>query len=158
MEIAIGCDAYGYDLKTAIYNHLLSMGHQPKDYGVSSIEQNSPYYEIAAEVAQAVSSGTVDRGILVCGTGMGMSIIANKFPGVYAAVCENSLAAKYARSINNSNVITLGKLITPPESAFNIIETWLTTKFTSGWEEPIKNFLENSVEQIRNIEARILKT
>ena len=80
-------------------------------------------------MASRVSRGEVGRGILVCGTGMGMAIIANKFPGVYAAVCENRTAAERARSINNSNVLTLGGFVTPPEEAKEIVEAWLMTEF-----------------------------
>ncbi|NEQ06360.1 MAG: RpiB/LacA/LacB family sugar-phosphate isomerase [Moorea sp. SIO4E2] len=107
---------------------------------------------MASEVAQRVGSQQADRGILVCGTGMGMAIIANKHPGVYAAVCENTNAAEKSRSINNSKVLTLGGFITSPEVAVEIVDTWLTTEFKSGWEPPIQEWLENSIKDIAILE------
>lgn len=155
MKIIIGCDAYGYNLKEAINQHLKSLHIAVQNIGVDSSTEQRPYYDIAAEAAQKIATNKDTKAILICGTGMGMAIIANKFPGVYAAVCENPQAAQYARSINNSNVLTLGAMITSAEMAIKIIDAWLTTEFTSGWEKPIKDFLNNSVDEIKSIENNI---
>ena len=88
MKIWLGADSYGFHLKEAVKQHLLNQGLEVEDVGISNQESETPYYQIASEVAKRVGSNQADRGILVCGTGMGMSIIANKHPNVYAAVCE----------------------------------------------------------------------
>ncbi|NEO66946.1 MAG: RpiB/LacA/LacB family sugar-phosphate isomerase [Moorea sp. SIO4G2] len=152
MKIAVGADSYGFDLKQAVKEYLINKGIEIEDVAINEQEAETPYYQIASEVAQRVGNQQADRGILVCGTGMGMAIIANKHPGVYAAVCENTNAAEKSRSINNSNVLTLGGFITSPEVAVEIVDTWLTTEFTSGWEPPIQEWLENSIKDIAILE------
>ena len=153
-RVLIGCDSYGFRLKEAVKKHLLEQGIGVQDAGVHGAEEGRAYYAVAAEVALQVSRGRVERGILVCGTGMGMAIIANKAPGVYAAVCENRSAAERSRSINNSNVLTLGGLVTTDEMAREIVDAWLDTDFTSGWDPQIQEFLRTSVGEIRSIEKR----
>ena len=153
-KVLIGADSYGFRLKEAVKKHLEQRGLEVEDVGVHGAEEGRAYYDVAAEVASQVSQGNAERGLLVCGTGMGMAIIANKAPGVYAAVCENPTAAEHSRSINNSNVLTLGGLVTSEERAGEIVDAWLDTEFTSGWDAPIQVFLRNSVREIRSIERR----
>ena len=154
-KVLIGCDSYGFGLKETIKNHLRERGLDVDDVGVHGAKEDRAYYHVAAEVASGVSQGQAERGILVCGTGMGMAIIANKAPGVYAAVCENAVAAERSRSINNSNVLTLGGLVTSDEKAREIVDAWLDTEFTHGWEQPIQQFLRESVGEIQSIEQRV---
>ncbi|MUH00319.1 RpiB/LacA/LacB family sugar-phosphate isomerase [Scytonema sp. UIC 10036] len=154
MKIILGADFYGFDLKEVIKEYLLDKGIEVEDMGVSDRTMEIPYYETAALVAQRIGNQQAAWGILVCGTGMGMAIIANKYPGVYAAVCENSNAAEKSRSINNSNVLTLGGLITKPEVAKEIVDTWLTTEFTQGWEPAIQEWLQNSMKDISQLEKQ----
>jgi ribose 5-phosphate isomerase B len=151
MKIAVGADPFGLDLKTTVKNHLLELGHECLDLGGSS-DNERPYYEVARELAHKVGAGEVERGILVCGTGMGMAIIANKHAGVYAAVCEDSAAAAKARSINNANVLTLGGMVTAPFKANEIVDAFLSTGFKSGWGDEIQAFLDRSMTDIRDIE------
>ncbi|NER32045.1 MAG: RpiB/LacA/LacB family sugar-phosphate isomerase, partial [Symploca sp. SIO1C4] len=122
MKIVLGADSYGFNLKEAVKQHLLNKRIEVEDIGINDHEDQTPYYQTASEVAQRVGSQQAKRGILVCGTGMGMAIIANKHPSVYAAVCENTKAAIQSRSINNSNVLTLGGFVTPPEVAIEIVD------------------------------------
>lgn len=157
MKIALGADGYGFELKESVKQHLLNRGIEIEDVGIPDRQTSTPYYEIASEVAKRVGSQQVDRGILVCGTGMGMSIIANKHPGVYAAVCETAYAAQKARSINNSNVLTLGSFITTPQVAQDIVNTWLDTEFTKEWEPAIQDWLHNSMKDIAQIENQRFK-
>jgi ribose 5-phosphate isomerase B len=157
MKIVIGADSYGFNLKETVKKHLQAKEIEIEDVGVSNPNVETPYYQIASEVAQKVGSKKADRGIrgiLVCGTGMGMSIIANKHPDVYAAVCETTYAAEKSRSINNSNVLTLGGFITTPQMAQEIVDTWLKTEFGQGWEKPIQEWLHNSMKDIRKIEQQ----
>ena len=156
MKIGIGADPYGVELKEAIKAHLVAAGHNCMDIG-GSVDQQRPYYEVAHELAGKLTTGAIERGILVCGTGMGMAIMANKHPGVYAAVCEDPSAAIRARSINNANVLTLGGLLTAPFKAKEITDAFLRTDFKSSWEEPIQAFLDQSMSDIRNIEAKVFR-
>ncbi|NJK74958.1 MAG: RpiB/LacA/LacB family sugar-phosphate isomerase [Oscillatoriales cyanobacterium RU_3_3] len=154
MKIVLGADPYGFNLKEAVKQYLQDKGVEIEDLGVSDTAKETPYYQVASEVAKQVGSHQADRGILVCGTGMGMAIIANKHPGVYAAVCETTYAAEKSRSINNSNVLTLGGFITTPEAAREIVDIWLSTQFTQGWEQPIQEWLQNSMQDIAQIEEQ----
>jgi ribose 5-phosphate isomerase B len=119
----------------------------------SNPDQQQPYYEVAHALANKVTAGEIERGILICGTGMGMAIMANKHPGVYAAVCEEPSTAVKARSINNANVLTLGGMLTAPFKAKEITDAFLATEFKSGWDTPIQSFLDQSMSDIRRIEA-----
>jgi len=152
MKVVLGADPYGFNLKEVLKKHLQDKGVEVEDMGVSDTAKETPYYQVASEVAKQVGSHQAERGILVCGTGMGMAIIANKHSGVYAAVCENSYAAEKSRSINNSNVLTLGEFITTPEVAKEIVDTWLATEFTQGCEQT--EWLHNSMQDIAQIEKQ----
>jgi ribose 5-phosphate isomerase B len=156
MKIGLGADSFGFELKEAVKQHLLALGHACVDLG-GTAEEVRPYYEIAHELARKIGSGECERGILVCGTGMGMVIIANKHPKVYAAVCADPSAAVKARSINNANVVTLGGMVTTPYKAKEIVDAFLDTEFKSGWDKEIQAFLDRSMLEIRRIEAEEFK-
>lgn len=155
-KVVIGCDAYGYRLKESVKQHLIERGLAVDDVGVYTAQAPRPYYEVAMIVAARVAHGEIERGLLVCGSGMGMAIIANKFPGVYAAVCENRTAAERARSINNANVLTLGEFVTSPEAARDVVDAWLDTEFASGWDPAIAAFLYRSLGDIQSLEQRLI--
>lgn len=130
-QIWIGNDHGGYELKGIIVQHLIQLGYDVVDVGSSSTEiVRYPYY--AAKVSNAVSKGEIQRGILICSTGIGMSIIANKFKGVRAAVCTSTLLAKMTRAHNDSNVLCLGGKCIGVWEALDIVDTWLNTKFDGG--------------------------
>lgn len=129
--IALGADHAGYEYKENIKKLLAEMGLPFKDFGTDSSE-STDYPDFAHTVANQVSSGKTDRAILVCGTGIGMSIVANKHEGVRAAVCESVEAARLARQHNNANILTLGSRITPWETAKEIIKTFFTIEFEGG--------------------------
>lgn len=155
MNIVIGADGYGYELKEAVLAHLRERGDvQVEDVGVASADGATPYYQTADEAAARVARGDVERAILICGTGMGMCIIANKHPGVFAAVCENVEAAEKSRSINNSNVLTLGGMVTSPADGVRIVDAWLATDFAQGWNPDIQSFLRRSMDDIAEFERR----
>lgn len=154
MKIAIGADSYGLPLKDSIKKYLASNNYEIQDFGVNDSSDPTPYYQTADEVSQRVSRGEFERAILICGTGMGMSIIANKHPGIYAAVCENTFSAEKSRSINNSNVLTLGSMVTTEMIAKDIVEVWLNTQFTEGWEPSIQDWLRNSMDDVSSLEQK----
>ena len=151
MKIGIGADPFGLELKEAVKSHLSNAGHECIDVG-GGPDTERPYYEVAHDVARRVGAGEVERGILVCGTGMGMAIVANKHAGVYAAVCEDPSTAAKARSINNANLLTLGGMVTAPYKAREIVDAFLATEFKSGWDRDIQTFLDQSMTRIRDIE------
>jgi len=154
MKIALGADSYGLPLKQSIKDYLISKHHIIKDYGVNEASDNTPYYNTANVVAQSLINVKYDRAILVCGTGMGMSIIANKHPDIYAAVCESAFAAEKSRSINDANILTLGSMIITEDVAKDIVDVWLRTEFTEGWDPSTKEWLKNSMDDIKSLENK----
>ncbi|MBI4428837.1 MAG: ribose 5-phosphate isomerase B [Ignavibacteriales bacterium] len=133
--IALGSDHAGYEYKEKIKTLLQELKFSCKDFGTHS-KDSTDYPDFAHGVAQAVSSGEYDRGILVCGTGIGMAIVANKHKGVRAAVCESTTAARLARQHNDANILTIGERITGWETAADIVRTFLTTTFEGGRHKP----------------------
>lgn len=129
--IAIGSDHAGYYLKESMIEDLRSDGYQIEDFGTFSLE-SVDYPDIAREVAEAVSSGRFEKGILVCGTGIGISIAANKVKGIRAAVCSDTFSARMSREHNNANIIAVGARVVGPGLALDIVKTFLETSFESG--------------------------
>ncbi len=131
MRIWIGGDHAGFELKERVKTLLEQRQHEITDMGSSSGE-SVDYPDYAAAVAQAVSSGEADRGVLVCGTGIGMSIAANKFAKVRAAVCHDVETARLSRQHNNANVLAIGSRVLDPELALAIVQEWINTTFEGG--------------------------
>jgi ribose 5-phosphate isomerase B len=130
-EVMIGNDHGGYEMKLQLLEHLKGRNIPCSDAGCDSSEiVRYPYF--AAKVAGAVSRGEIQRGILICSTGIGMSIIANKYSGVRASVCTSTYLAKMTRAHNNSNVLCLGGKTTGLYEAIDILDTWLDTKYQGG--------------------------
>lgn len=131
MKIALASDHAGFAYKERIKKLLDELKFSYRDFGTASSE-STDYPDWAHQASQAVSTGECEWGILVCGTGIGMSIVANKHKGVRAAVCESVTAARLARQHNNANVLTIGERITGWEAAADIIRTFLSTPFEGG--------------------------
>lgn len=131
MKIAIGSDHGGYRLKEFIKKHLQEKGFDIKDFGTGSVE-STDYPDFARAVGEAVVAGDFDKGILVCGTGIGISIAANKVPGVFCALVGDCFSAGAARRHNNTNIIALGERVTGCGLALAIVDTWLETEFEGG--------------------------
>jgi len=131
LRIAIGNDHRGFCLKQAIVPVLTELGHQHEDMGCGDGEQVD-YPDVAALVATAVARGEADRGVLICGTGIGMSITANKVPGVRAALCAEPISARMARQHNDANVLCLGGAVLGEWLAREITVAYLTTEFEGG--------------------------
>jgi len=132
MEIALGSEHAGYSLKEKIKELLAGLGHRYKDYGVHNELPNDDYPFLAREVAEAVARGEQGRGILICGTGQGMCISANKIPGIRATLCNDLFSAKAAREHNDSNILVMGARIVGTELAAEIVRVWLETEFAGG--------------------------
>ena len=131
MKIAMGADHGGYSLKEIIKKHLVEEGHEILDLGTHDT-QSCNYPEYAAKVAYAVADKHADLGVLVCGTGIGMSIAANKVKGIRAAAVSDCFTAQATREHNDSNIICLGERIVGPGLAMRIVDTWLNASFQGG--------------------------
>jgi len=131
MRIAVGADINGYELKEVVKAHLIALGHDVVDFGVAS-DQDVDYPEVAEPVARAVARGTVERAILVCGTGLGMAIVANKVRGVRAAPVTDPYSAERAIRSNDAKVLCLGGLVTGRNVAPLLVDHWLSGEFAGG--------------------------
>ncbi|MEM8962757.1 MAG: ribose 5-phosphate isomerase B [Acidobacteriota bacterium] len=131
MRIAIGADHAGFTLKARLTERLRASGHEVDDLGPSSAE-SVDYPDYAAAVAGSVAQGDVNLGVLVCGTGLGMAIAANKIPGVRAVTCSETFSARMARLHNDANVLTLGSRVIGEGLALDVLQVFLDTEFEGG--------------------------
>lgn len=130
--IAIGSDHAGYDLKMEIIKQLQNKGFEVRDFGTDSADCSVDYPDYAVSVANAIKSGDCEKGILVCGTGIGISIAANKIPGIRAALCTNTFMARMSIEHNNANILALGSRVIGIGTAMEIVDTWLEASFAGG--------------------------
>lgn len=146
MKIALGCDHGGLEHKNAILEHLKERGFEVIDFGI--YEQVSvDYPDIASKLCESILKGECERGILVCGTGIGMSIAANKYKGIRAAACSEHFSAKYTRLHNNSNVLCLGGRVIGVGTAIELCDLFVDTEFEGGRHQ-------NRIDKITNIEKQ----
>ena len=131
MKIALACDHGGLRLKNVIKEHLIARGYEVRDFGTDS-EESCDYPDYALPAAEAVARGDCERGILVCTTGIGVSIVANKIPGVRCALCSDPLSAEMTRRHNDTNMLAMGAGIIGQNLALKIVDTWLGTAFEGG--------------------------
>ena len=131
MLVAIGSDHAGLDLKNDVVSLLMDLGHEYDDYGTDT-PQSVDYPDFGERVAKAVAGGKAERGILICGTGIGMSIVANKFANIRAALCNDLFSAKMSRLHNDANILVMGGRIIGKDLARAIVNTWMKTDFESG--------------------------
>ena len=129
--IAIACDHGGYVLKEKVKAHLAGAGYEVKDFGTNSLD-SCDYPDYAAPAAKAVASGECEKGILICTTGIGVSMVANKVSGVRCALCTDPFAAEMTRRHNDTNVLALGAGIVGENMALRIVDVWMTTEFEGG--------------------------
>ncbi len=149
MIIAVGADHGGFRLKEKIKKYLKSRDYIVKDCGTHSLE-SCDYPKIGLKVAQVVATKKADKGLLICKTGIGQSIVANKVPGIRAAVCFNLTSARYSRQHNDANVLVLGSLFVNENLAKRILGIWLKTKFEGGRHK-------RRINQIKEIGKRIAR-
>ncbi|EAG1224051.1 ribose 5-phosphate isomerase B [Listeria monocytogenes] len=131
MKIAIGNDHVGIELKPVIVAYLQDLGHEVDDFGAFSNERTD-YPEYGKKVAESVAAGKSDLGILICGSGVGISIAANKVNGIRAVVCSEPYSAKLSREHNNTNILTFGSRVVGAELAKMIVQNWLDAEFEGG--------------------------
>ena len=131
MKIAIGCDHGALELKNAIKAHLEAKGHQVTDFGTHTLD-SCDYSDFAAPAAKAVAAGACDRGIVLCTTGIGASISANKIKGIRCALLSDVMSARMTREHNDTNMMAIGAAVTGQLLALEIVDTWLNTEFSHG--------------------------
>ncbi len=134
MKISLACDHGGLNLKREIKEYLLQNGYEVRDFGTDTTD-SCDYPDYALPAAEAVASGECERGIVVCSTGIGVSIVANKVPGVRCAHCHDTYCAEFTRRHNDSNMLALGEKVVGPGYALKIVEVFLKTEFEGGRHE-----------------------
>jgi len=135
MKLAIGCDEAAYSLKSEIMKHLDQIGVEYDDFGAGPGEVIL-YPDVAVKVAEAVARGDYERGILVCGTGIGMAITANKVPGIRAAVCHDPFSTERSRKSNDAQIMCMGERVIGVELAKYLVDVWLKSDFSGGGSIP----------------------
>lgn len=147
MKIIIGSDHFGYPIKSAVKARLLERGYEVEDIGCAGEADETDYPDVALSLARRVADGEFTRGVLVCGTGIGMAMVANKVPGVRAACCHDPYSAERARKSNDAQVITFGAQIVGPALACALLDHWLDSEFGGGRSL-------RKVEKIRQLDDR----
>jgi ribose 5-phosphate isomerase B len=148
VKLAIGCDHGGFELKEEILKFLKTISNiQVSDFGPAG-KDSVDYPDFGAKVSEAVSKGAIGRGILICGTGIGMSIVANRYPGVRAALCHDHFTAQMSREHNDANVLVMGERVIGKGVALEIVKTWLDTEFAGGRHQ-------KRLDKLREIEKSI---
>lgn len=155
MKLVIGADKAGYPLLCHIKAFLDAEGVSYDDIGAKSASGEKIYWQTAAEAARGLQDGRYDKGILCCGTGMGMSIVANKFKGVYASCCESVYAAKKCRIINDAHILCMGAFLVGGDMGVEMVKTFLGTAFTQGTDDALCGFLKENAENVRKLEKTL---
>ncbi|MCI0509648.1 ribose-5-phosphate isomerase [Chromohalobacter marismortui] len=150
MRIALGGDEAAFELKTLLIEHIRALGYEPIDYGTYNAEPVL-YPDVAVKVARAIDAGDAERGVLVCGTGIGVAISANKVRGIRAAQAHDTYSAAKARSSNDAQIVTLGARVVGPELAKAVVTTFLDTEFGGGGSRAkVERILEYEREAFRD--------
>ncbi|PIJ51575.1 ribose 5-phosphate isomerase B [Erwinia sp. OLTSP20] len=147
-SIAIGADDAALELKNLIKAYLQEKNYSVADYSSDAQADNTMYPDVAFSVASAIKEGKFERAILICGTGIGMAIVANKVPGVRAAQCHDTYSAERARKSNNAQIITLGSRVIGPELAKTLVNSWLNAEFEGGGSTAKVNKIDQYEQQI----------
>lgn len=148
MNIAIGCDDAAVEFKNTLKEHLISLGYEYTDYSEAPSGEENYYADVATRVAKAVADNKHERGLIVCGTGIGVSIMANKVPGIRAALCHDVFSATRARKSNGAQIITMGARVIGPELAKTILTHWMEADSIDASSLP-------KVERIMELESAI---
>jgi ribose 5-phosphate isomerase B len=151
MKILIGSDHFGFSLKEELKSYLTKLGRTVIDIGVVAATEEVDYPDIAVALAERVAAGETDRGILICGTGIGMAIAANKIPGVRAACAHDPYSAERARKSNDAQILALGAQVIGPSLAKILVDHWLASEFGGGRSM-------RKIEKIKALDERFRKT
>lgn len=153
-KLIIGADSAGYELKEAVKVYLDEAGISYDDVGAQTPDDDKEYYKTATEAAEGITCGNYEKGLLFCGTGMGMSIVANKHKGIYASVVESIYAAEKCRAINNANVLCMGGFIVGGKMGIEMVKKFLSTEFTENMDG-VEDFLKKAYSDIQAMEEKL---
>ncbi len=154
MKIAIGSDKSGFNLKEAIKAYLNTTDIEFDDLGTTDVENAMMYYEVASKVAPLVASGEYERAILICGTGAGVSVVANTFKGIHAVACESVYTAQKSRAINDAQILCMGGWVVAPEMGVEMAKVFLETEFLEGLEDWRQVNLKKAQVKVAEIEEK----
>jgi len=157
MKVVIASDFSGFRLKEAVKAHIIGLGYDVTDVGQQKEEEKVMYFEAASAAAKALQSKEADRALVFCGSGGGVSLIANKFKGVYCVLCESVFTAERSQWINNANVLAMGENIISQAMAKEAAEKWLATSWCAGMEEQRRKNNEAGFAVMQAIEAENMK-
>ena len=157
MRIAVAAEVCSFELMKVVKQHLIDSGHEVIDLGMTKADEPHKFYETAPRVAGAIQNKQVRRGILMCGTGMGVCLVANKFKGVYAAIAESATTAKLHYVINRANVLCMGAWIVGPKVACDMVDRWLGAEIGEGFNEERRRVQAEGYERIQKIEKENFK-
>ncbi len=155
MKIVIGSDKSGYPLKEAVKEYLKDKGIEFTEIGTTDPEVGVPFFKVAPEASTMIQNGDADMAVLICGTGMGMSQVANKYKGIRAACVESVYAARMSRAVNDSNVLCMGGWVIAREMGLEMVDVFLKTAHTEGLEEWRQTFLKNAKVEFCKLEETI---
>ena len=153
-KVVIAADPFGFNLKNAIVEDLKKHGHTVIDL---CPDEPMEYSQAAHQVSRTVQTKEADRGIAICGTGMGVSIICNKHRGIYAALCEDRWQAERSKTVNNTNVLCLGGMYTGEFYGVEIVNAWLNAEHLSGLDPEMKEIVKGEFDRIPNMEESLYK-
>lgn len=154
LKVAIASDFSGFRLKEAVREHLLALGYELEDVGQREASEHVLYFEAASALAAAVQSGRCERGIAICGTGAGVSLIANRFKGVYCVACESVYTAQKTCLINNANVLAMGERVVSHSMGCEMAEEFLKARWCEGFEPQRRMNNERGYRAMQEIEER----
>lgn len=154
MKIVLAADPFAVDLKETVKAHLLAQGHTILEVGPKTAQDKIYYIEAASALCKTLLEEPCDRGILFCGTGAGVSIVANKHKGIYCVPCESAFTAFKSAQINNANVLAMGINVVGPGNACKIVDTWLESTFAQDGDADRKAFLSGLLEQVYELEEK----
>lgn len=156
-KIIIGSDPSGFTLKEAVKQHLIDRGFDVTDVGTKTLEEPVMYFDVGERLGKAISEGQFERGIIICGTGMGVNLMANRFPGVLCGLCESVYAVSRARTINNINVVALGGFYQGPELGIAMTDAFLDTPWLEGLDEATQELVKEGYRKTLEAEASYRK-
>ena len=157
MKIAIASDFSGFNLKQAVTQYLLANNHEFDDVGQVDVDNKVLYFDAAIRLATAMQSGKYERGIVICGTGAGVSLIVNKFKGVYCVACESVFTAQRTALINNSNVLAMGEKVVSYDMGCEMVREWLDAQWCEGFDDQRRKNNENGFKVLKDLELNNLK-
>lgn len=157
MRIAIAAEVCSYELMKTVKQHLLDSGHEIIDLGMTNAAQPHKFYDTAPRVAEAIQTGKAERGVLMCGTGMGVCLVANKFKGIYAAIAESATTARLHWVINRANILCMGAWVVGPYVACDMVDAWLGAVIGEGFSEERRRVQAEGYARIQQIEAENYK-